>query len=60
LVLQPEFVIFMADGRLAVGSGRRERGLAACGAATTSAAEQPAQRDDRVSEGEERVDPGFS
>src|SRR5215208_7114846 len=37
LVLQPEIVIFMAAGRLVVGSGRRERGLAAGVATMTSA-----------------------
>src|SRR5215212_7390332 len=35
--LQPEIVIFMAAGRLAVGSGRHERGLAGGVATTTSA-----------------------
>src|SRR5215213_3562386 len=37
LILQPEIVIFMAAGRLVVGSGRRERGLAAGVATMTSA-----------------------
>jgi hypothetical protein len=37
LILQPEIVIFMAAGRLAVGSGRHERGLAGGVATTTSA-----------------------
>src|SRR5215217_6301681 len=37
LILQPEIVIFMAAGRLAVGNGRHERGLAGGVATTTSA-----------------------
>jgi hypothetical protein len=37
LVLQPEIVIFMVVGRLAVGSGRHARGLAAGVATRTSA-----------------------
>ena len=38
LVLQPEIVTFMVAGRLAVGSGRHEHGLAGGVATTTSAA----------------------
>jgi hypothetical protein len=37
LVRQPDFVMFMVAGRLAVGSGRPERGLDVGGATTTSA-----------------------
>jgi hypothetical protein len=37
LILQPEIVIFMVVGRLAVGSGRHARGLAAGVATRTSA-----------------------
>src|SRR4029450_5701247 len=37
LILQPEIVIFMAAGRLAVGNGRHERGLGSGARPHTSA-----------------------
>ena len=37
LILQPDFVMFMVAEWFAAGSGRRERGLDAGGATTTSA-----------------------